>query len=117
MVEMTKIETFLSSLDLPSIREQQNKDIMAFSRLKANKAPGSDGYPSKWYKSFKPQIIQKNMRAMLISLDAEKAFDSVGWEYLYRVLASFGFKEDFIKCIKTLYSSPAARIRVNGHLL
>lgn len=63
MVEMTTIETFLSSLDLPSIGEQQNKDIMAevlnkaFSRLKVSKASDSDGYPSEWYKSFKPQII------------------------------------------------------------
>lgn len=67
MVEKTKIETFLSSPDLPSIGKQQNKDIMAeitaeelnkaFSRLKANKAPGSDRYLSEWYKSFKPQII------------------------------------------------------------
>lgn len=39
----------------------------------------------------------------------------MGWEYLYRVLARFGFKDCFIKCIKALYL-PTARIRVNGHL-
>lgn len=60
MVEMTKIETFLSSLDQTSIGEQQNKDIMAairaeelnkaISRLKANNAPGADRYPYEWYK-------------------------------------------------------------------
>lgn len=60
MVEITKIETFLNSQDLPSIGEQQNKDIMAeiraeelnkaISRLKADNAPGADRYPSEWYK-------------------------------------------------------------------
>jgi hypothetical protein len=64
--DTTIIETFLSSLDLPSIGEKQNKEIMAeikleelnkaISRLKANKAPGADGYSSEWYKTFRTQI-------------------------------------------------------------
>uniref|UniRef100_A0A3B4EY79 Reverse transcriptase domain-containing protein n=1 Tax=Pundamilia nyererei TaxID=303518 RepID=A0A3B4EY79_9CICH len=218
------MDAFLSSLDLPSIGELQNKKLMAeitveelhkaISRLKANKAPGADGYPSEWYKAFRTQVTpvllncfnhtlrtgvapqswreavisiipkdgkdtkecssyrpisilnvdyklfasilakrlesiipelidldqtgfvsntqtQDNLRrtlqvmdhitsgnisAMLVSLDAEKAFDSVGWEYLFRVLTRFGFKDGFIKCMKALYYSPTARIRINGHL-
>lgn len=45
-------------LDLPSLGEQQNKETVAeitaedmkkaISQLKANKAAGTDGYPSKW---------------------------------------------------------------------
>lgn len=38
------------------------------------------------------------------------------WEYLYSVLRRFGFKDDSIGCIKTLYFSPNARIKINGHL-
>ncbi len=49
-------------------------------------------------------------------MDAEKAFDSVGWEFLYTVTEKFGFHEKFIKGIKTLYTSPIARIKVNGGL-
>lgn len=55
-------------------------------------------------------IMTENTSTVLMSLDAEKAFDSVGWDYLYQVLARFGFNEKCIKCIKMLYSSPGARI-------
>lgn len=61
-------------------------------------------------------IMTENTSTVLLTLDAEKAFDSVGWGYLYRVLASFGFNYNFIKCIKMLYSSPTARIKISGHL-
>lgn len=47
-------------------------------------------------------------------MDAEKVFDSVGWEFLYSVMEKFGFHEKFIKGIRTLYTSPIAR--VNGGL-
>ncbi len=61
-------------------------------------------------------ITKENSRAVGISLDADKAFDSVRWEYLYLTLRRFGFKDEFISCIKIVYSSPNARIRINGHL-
>lgn len=63
------------------------------------------------------QNIKKNKtNAVLASLDEEKAFDCVSWEYLFLVLKRFGFNEKAINNFKTLYTAPTARIRINGSL-
>lgn len=50
----------------------------------------------------------------MISLDAEKAFDRVEWDYLFYALKKFGFKNSFISWIKLLYSAPHASVRTNN---
>ena len=215
---------FLNSLDLPAIGELQNNKLTApitpdeisktISKLKANKTPGGDGFPSEWYRAFKQELIplltasfnwtlkegqlppswkeaiislvpkegkdteycnnyrpisvlnvdykiytsiiaqryktlmndlidedqtgfiagrqtQDSIRrtiqivntiqsnknsAILLSLDAEKAFDRVNWNFLYLVLERFGFNKDSVNCVKTIYQNPTARIKVNGNL-
>lgn len=57
-----------------------------------------------------------NLKALPLSMDAEKAFDSVGWECLYKVMERFGFHQNFIQSIKTLYTGSTAQIKVNGSL-
>lgn len=51
----------------------------------------------------------------IISLDAEKAFDRVEWEYLFYTLDKFGFRKNFISWVKLLYSSPLASVRTNNN--
>lgn len=220
----TQLESFLNSLNLPTVTEGQNTSLIAeitpeelntaIARLKANKAPGTDGFTSEWYKSlrepltpmlldtfnwvlekgeippswreaiisvipkegkdrmecanFRPisvlnqdyklftsilarrieivlpdiinidqtgfirqrqtqdsirrslhvmrHITKKKVEAVLVALDAEKAFDSVRWAFLYKVLQKFGFHETLIKTIQTLYDRPSARVKINGGL-
>ena len=49
-----------------------------------------------------------------LSLDAEKAFDQVQWEFLFAALSHFGFRQTFISWIKTLYISPKGAVKTNG---
>lgn len=51
---------------------------------------------------------------MVISIDAEKAFDSVNWRFLYQVLHRFGLHKTIFKKVRAFYDKPTARIKVNG---
>jgi len=51
---------------------------------------------------------------ILISLDQEKAYDRVGWEWLFSVLRFMNFPEDLIKMVQITYKGPAIQFIVNG---
>lgn len=53
---------------------------------------------------------------VVVSLDAEKAFGSVEWEYLWAVLQKFGFGPIFIRRLRLMYALPTARVHTNNSL-
>ena len=52
----------------------------------------------------------------LLSLDIEKAFDSIDWGFMRKCLLSYGFPPYFMQWIHTIQSSVELRIANNGHL-
>uniref|UniRef100_A0A8C5PGP4 Reverse transcriptase domain-containing protein n=1 Tax=Leptobrachium leishanense TaxID=445787 RepID=A0A8C5PGP4_9ANUR len=55
-------------------------------------------------------------RLLLLSTDAEKAFDRVSWPFLFQTLRSLGIGPGFLAWTRALYTSPTARVKVNGAL-
>jgi hypothetical protein len=64
----------------------------------------------------KNHCVKKNLDAVLISLDAKKAFDSVDHRYIEDTLKAYGFGLGFINIFKVLYKGITARILINGFL-
>lgn len=57
----------------------------------------------------------QNQEAMMLSLDAFKAFHCVSCQFLIQTLKKFKFGPNFLKWFQTLYSNPQASVKVNGY--
>ena len=56
-----------------------------------------------------------NLPGLMLLADFEKAFDKLEWSFLFQTLESFGFGEDFIAWIKTMYMEVKSCVLNNGH--
>ncbi len=57
----------------------------------------------------------RNEESFLITLDAQKAFDSVDHDYLLEILKVYKFPKEYINWIKILYTDLNASVLVNGY--
>ena len=63
---------------------------------------------------YKKYCQKNNIGAVLVSLDAKKAFDSVSHQYIEETLEAYGFGPVFLNTFKILYREITARVLVNG---
>ena len=54
---------------------------------------------------------------MIISIDAEKAFDKCQQPFVITILQKAGIEETYLTIIKALYDKPTANIILNGEKL
>ena len=59
----------------------------------------------------------KDKNRMIISKDAEKAFDKVQHPFIIKTLSKVGIEAAFLNLIKAIYERPTANIILNGQKL
>ena len=51
---------------------------------------------------------------MIISIDAEKAFDKIQHSFMIKTLQKMGIEETYLNIVKAIYDKPTANIILNG---
>eukprot|EP00253_Pinus_taeda_P036591 PITA_36591 len=59
-------------------------------------------------------LKQSRKPGMLLKIDLSKAFDSISWDYMQKVLNAFGFDNAWIRWVSSLISSAFFSILING---
>nr|KAF6450503.1 hypothetical protein HJG59_008377 [Molossus molossus] len=59
----------------------------------------------------------KNKNHMIISIDAEKAFNKIQHPFLIKMLSNVGIEGSYLDIIKAIYERPTANITLNGEKL
>ena len=59
----------------------------------------------------------KDKNHMIISIDAEKAFDKIQHPFMIKTLQKAGIEGTYLNIIKAIYNKPTANIILNGESL
>ena len=59
----------------------------------------------------------KNKNHTIISIDAEKAFDSIQQRFMVKALKKLGIDGSYLKIISAIYDKPTPNIILNGQKL
>ena len=59
----------------------------------------------------------KDKNHMIISIDAEKAFDKIQYPFMIKTLQKAGIQGTYLNIIKTIYDKPIGNILLNGEKL
>jgi retron-type reverse transcriptase len=76
-----------------------------------------------WFNIHKPINIKQHINRskdkshMILSIDAEKAFDKIQHPFMIKALKNLGIEGMFLNIIKAIYEKPSANIILNGEQL
>ena len=56
----------------------------------------------------------KDKNHMIISIDAEKAFDKIQYPFIIKALPKMGIKGTYLNTVKSIYDKPIGNIILNG---
>ena len=56
----------------------------------------------------------KDKSHMIISIDAEKAFNKIQHPFMIKILQKVGIEGTYLNIIKAIYDKPTANIALNG---
>ena len=59
----------------------------------------------------------KDKNHMIISIDAEKAFDNIQHPFMIKTLQKMGIEGTYLNIVKVIYDEPTANIILNGEKL
>ena len=59
----------------------------------------------------------KDKNDMIISIDAEKAFDKIQHPFMIKTLPNMGIERTYLNIVKAIYDKPTANIILNGEKL
>jgi hypothetical protein len=59
----------------------------------------------------------KDKNQLIISIDAEKAFDKIQHDFMKKALRKVGIKGMYLNILKAMYDKPTANIILNGEKL
>ena len=59
----------------------------------------------------------KDKNYMIISIDAEKAFDKIQHPFMIKTLQKMGVKGTYLNIVKAIYDKPTANIVLSGEKL
>ena len=59
----------------------------------------------------------KDKDHMIISIDAEKAFDKIQHPFMIKTLQKMGIEGNYLNIVKAIYDKPTANIILNGEKL
>ena len=74
----------------------------------------------RWYNIWKSINIthhinkKKDKNHMIISIDAEKAFDKIQHPFMIKTLNKMGIESKYLNIIKAIYDKPTANIILNS---